>query len=272
MICVYPADCADFSTNGNGVLTPLTAQVMETLNGEYELQLTHPIDVQGKWRRLVEGCILRAPVPAAMTPRVNFTAPGDDNRTEVWRIHTDFSGAETRGGTLNLRNGPGREYKILAAYKNTSLVQVIAKTNASWYEVTAPDGKHGYMSTTYLVFDHQEGSASEAVSSVVEERQLRDQPFRIYRVVPELDKVSVYARHLRFHMDDTVLITGLCNNQTMRTSEMADVRVVVIGRDKQPDEDMLELAEDVDITIIKCKYSLFKISGILYGAGIEPLY
>ena len=77
---------------------------------------------------------------------------------------------------------------------------------------------------------------------------------------------------LRFHMDDTVLITGLCNNQTMRTSEMADLRVVVIGRDKQPDEDMLELAEDSDITIIKCKYSIFKISGILYGAGIQPLY
>ena len=36
---------------------------------------------------------------------------------------------------------------------------------------------------------------------------------------------------LRFHMDDTVLITGLCNNQTMRTSEMADLRVVLIGRD-----------------------------------------
>ena len=77
---------------------------------------------------------------------------------------------------------------------------------------------------------------------------------------------------LRFHMDETVLITGLCNNQTMRTSEMADLRVVVIGRDKQPDEDMLELAEDIDITIIKCRYSIFKISGILYGAGIEPLY
>jgi predicted transcriptional regulator len=77
---------------------------------------------------------------------------------------------------------------------------------------------------------------------------------------------------LRFHMDDTVLITGLCNNQTMRTSEMADLRVVVIGRDKQPDEDMLALAEDIDITIIKCKYSIFKISGILYGAGIAPLY
>ena len=77
---------------------------------------------------------------------------------------------------------------------------------------------------------------------------------------------------LRFHMDDTVLITGLCNNQTMRTSEMADLRVVLIGRDKQPDADMLALAEDTGITIIKSKYSIFKLSGILYGAGIEPLY
>ena len=77
---------------------------------------------------------------------------------------------------------------------------------------------------------------------------------------------------LRFSMDETVLITGLCNNQTMRTSEMADLRVVVIGRDKQPDEDMLELAEDTGITIVKSKFSIFKISGILYGAGIEPLY
>ena len=77
---------------------------------------------------------------------------------------------------------------------------------------------------------------------------------------------------LRFSMEETVLITGLCNNQTMRTSEMADLRVVVIGRDKQPDEDMLELAEDLDITLIKSKFSIFKISGILYQAGINPLY
>ena len=51
-----------------------------------------------------------------MTPRVNFTAPGDDNRTEVWRVNTDFSGAETRKGTLRLRSGPGTKYKVLANY------------------------------------------------------------------------------------------------------------------------------------------------------------
>ena len=205
MICVYPADCTDFSTNGNGTIAPLSAEVTETLNGEYELQLVHPIDEAGKWQRLVEGCILRAPVPAAMTPRVNFSAPGDDSGTEIYRINTDFAGAETRKGTLNLRNGPGRNYKILAAYKNSSTVQVVAKTSASWYEVTAPDGKHGYMDTTYLVFDHQEGSASAAVSAVVESRQLRDQPFRIYRIVPDLDKITVYARHVFYDLMDNMI-------------------------------------------------------------------
>ena len=55
MICVYPADCTDFSTNGNGTLAPLSAEVTETLNGEYELTLVHTIDEAGKWQRLVEG-------------------------------------------------------------------------------------------------------------------------------------------------------------------------------------------------------------------------
>ena len=35
---------------------------------------------------------------------------------------------------------------------------------------------------------------------------------------------------------------------------------------------MLELAEELDITLIKSRYSLFKVSGILYNAGIKPLY
>ena len=33
MICVYPADCTDFSTNGNGTIEPSSAQVTENLPG-----------------------------------------------------------------------------------------------------------------------------------------------------------------------------------------------------------------------------------------------
>ena len=67
MICVYPADCTDFSTNGNGTLAPLSAEVTETLNGEYELTLVHPIDEAGKWQRLVE--VFVAPGKRAGRPR-----------------------------------------------------------------------------------------------------------------------------------------------------------------------------------------------------------
>ena len=52
MICVYPADCTDFSSNGLGVVTPMSCTVTETLNGEWELTLVHDIDERGKWTRL----------------------------------------------------------------------------------------------------------------------------------------------------------------------------------------------------------------------------
>ena len=39
MICVYPADCTDFSANGNGTLTPLSAEVTETLLARSRLLL-----------------------------------------------------------------------------------------------------------------------------------------------------------------------------------------------------------------------------------------
>ena len=72
MICVYAPDCTDFSTNGLGPVSPQSATVTETLNGKYELTLVHPLDEAGKWQRLAEGRILRAPVPAAMTPQVEL--------------------------------------------------------------------------------------------------------------------------------------------------------------------------------------------------------
>lgn len=100
MICVYPADCTGFSTNGNGILSPLSATVTETLNGEYDLEPVHPIDEGGKWQRLVEGFILRAPVPAAMAPRVNFSAPGDDTRDD---FASQLAALQTRNNHLPIR-------------------------------------------------------------------------------------------------------------------------------------------------------------------------
>lgn len=198
MISVYPADAADFANNGLCVLTPTTCTVTETLNGEWDLSMTHPLDDRDKWTYLQVGCIIRAPVPAAMTPRVAMV-----NQSAGWSVYK----ITTKSGKLNLRSGPGTNYKRLGQYAKGKEVVLIAKTNNSWYEVTAPDGKRGYMSTEYLTFARTEGSSTTATGQVVESRQLRDQPFRIYRIVPTLKEVEVYARHIFYDLMDNMILS-----------------------------------------------------------------
>lgn len=72
--------------------------------------------------------------------------------------------------------------------------------------------------------------------------------------------------------DTPMLITGLCNVQTIRTCDMATLDIIVVVRNKKVTEDMLELAEDNDMVILSCAYSMFKVCGLLYEAGIKPLF
>ena len=178
----------------------MSCTVTETLNGEWDLTLVHDIDERGKWTRLSEGCILRAPVPAAMTPSVDLVTQQYQTSTYDVQIYK----ITTKSGPLHLRSGTGTNYKILGKYKKGREVIVLNKTTSSWYEVTAPDGKHGYMASQYLTFQRTETQTVQTNvgfrNQVIEARQLRDQPFRIYRVVPELDKVTVYARHIFYDL------------------------------------------------------------------------
>ena len=183
----------------------MSCTVTETLNGEWELTLVHDIDERGKWTRLSEGCILRAPVPAAMTPSVDLVTQQYQTSTYEVQIYK----ITTKSGPLHLRSGTGTNYKILGKYKKGREVIVLNKTTSGWYEVTAPDGKHGYMASQYLTFQRTETQTVQTNvgfrNQVIEARQLRDQPFRIYRVVPEMDKVTVYARHIFYDLLDNMI-------------------------------------------------------------------
>ncbi|MCK9320440.1 MAG: DRTGG domain-containing protein [Bacteroidales bacterium] len=77
---------------------------------------------------------------------------------------------------------------------------------------------------------------------------------------------------LTLEEEHLILITGLCNNQTIRTAEMANISVILFVRNKQVSQDMIELALENDIIIISCKYSMFKTVGVLYENGLEPVY
>ncbi|MCD6111960.1 MAG: hypothetical protein J7J86_01685 [Bacteroidales bacterium] len=77
---------------------------------------------------------------------------------------------------------------------------------------------------------------------------------------------------LTIDKDNLLLITGLSNLQTIRTAEMSDIFAIIFARNKEITEEMKKLAEDNNMVLLKCKYSMFKTSGILYKNGINPVY
>ena len=270
MICVYPADCTDFSGNGLGVVTPMSCIVSETLNGEWELTLVHDIDERGKWTRLSESCILRAPVPAAMTPRVGLVTQQYQTKTYDVQIYK----ITTKSGPLHLRSGTGTNYKILGKYKKGREVIVLNKTTSSWYEVTAPDGKHGYMASQYLTFQRTETQSVQTNvgfrNQVIEARQLRDQPFRIYRLVPELDKITVYARHIFYDLLDNMIKSLKPSSSAVGASVVHSLSEACLSNhDFTFYSDMTSTAENVEWENINPVEALLGEGGLVEKYGAE---
>ena len=69
-----------------------------------------------------------------------------------------------------------------------------------------------------------------------------------------------------------ILLTGLCNMQTIRTCEMGNLDVIVIVRKKKATQEMIEEAEDEGMVLMECDFSMFKACGILFAAGLNPIY
>ena len=77
---------------------------------------------------------------------------------------------------------------------------------------------------------------------------------------------------LRFQMENTVLITGLCTVQAIRTAEMSNISCIIFARDKRVTEEMIELAKENHIAVIVTESTMFEVSGKLYQQGLEPVY
>jgi hypothetical protein len=74
---------------------------------------------------------------------------------------------------------------------------------------------------------------------------------------------------LAFVKDQAVLLTGLCNAQVIRTAEMMDIICIVFVRGKIPDENMIEMARERNITLITTGHRMFSACGILYEKGLR---
>lgn len=71
---------------------------------------------------------------------------------------------------------------------------------------------------------------------------------------------------------DLLLVTGLINTQTIRTAELSEIGCIILARNKKASAEMIRLASESNISLIQTPYSVFKVCGLLYEAGIRPVF
>lgn len=71
--------------------------------------------------------------------------------------------------------------------------------------------------------------------------------------------------------EEGLLITGLATNQSIRTAEMLDFEVVIMVRNKMPNQSVLDGAIDSNIVVLTSSCSMFSTSGILWKNGVRGI-
>ena len=77
---------------------------------------------------------------------------------------------------------------------------------------------------------------------------------------------------LAYVKEQGVLITGLVNPQVIRTANMMDMVCVVFARGKNPTDEMIELANECGVAVMRTDKRSFETCGLLYSAGLERTF
>ncbi len=62
---------------------------------------------------------------------------------------------------------------------------------------------------------------------------------------------------LAFSKDHSMLLTGLCNPQVIRTAEMLDIVCIIFVRGKKPDDTVLQMAKERDLVVLATDTACF---------------
>ena len=74
---------------------------------------------------------------------------------------------------------------------------------------------------------------------------------------------------LAFAEPGSILLTGLCNPQVVRTAEMADIAGIIFVRGKHPPPETIALAEEKGIPLVATPHTMFEMCGRLHRAGMK---
>jgi serine/threonine-protein kinase RsbT len=67
---------------------------------------------------------------------------------------------------------------------------------------------------------------------------------------------------------DAILLTGLTHRQIIQTTVMGDFAAIAFVRGKIPPNDVIELAKQEKVPLLRTKFPLYETCGILYAAGL----
>ncbi len=67
----------------------------------------------------------------------------------------------------------------------------------------------------------------------------------------------------------SLLLTGLCNIQVVRTSMIAGVSAVVFVRGKRPSEEIIAKASEYGVPLLTTPFTMFSSSGRLFSKGLR---
>jgi len=73
---------------------------------------------------------------------------------------------------------------------------------------------------------------------------------------------------LAFAKPGSLLLTGLTNDQIIKTAATRNIAAIILVRGKQPSSEAINAAKELQIPILATKYILFETAGILYSKGI----
>ncbi|MCL1830103.1 MAG: DRTGG domain-containing protein [Oscillospiraceae bacterium] len=74
---------------------------------------------------------------------------------------------------------------------------------------------------------------------------------------------------LAYVKNQAVLLTGLNNLMVIRTAQMMDMLCVVFVRGKKPNQTIIDMADENEITVITTDKTMFAACGLLYGHGLR---
>ena len=198
MICIYDVLSGDYTGNGLGVLTVLSASVTEQAGGAYEAELVIPVTDDLKWRLPQVGRVLRVPVPAITTPGLELAHVTQSTVQKVYRVNTG------PWSWLAIFSGPGQySTRLDRLHTGEEVIVTGEPIGGGWYPAVSPRGVAGYIAAdAYFTFVRDISQAGNAWTEVIPPKPVKDQLFRIYSVEQNEDgtQVQVKARHISYDL------------------------------------------------------------------------